>query len=369
MNNQQKPSKNTDDKIVIEKLTDLLKIRPYKLNYAQIANFSGKYFDKIYDEVIKRENELKSQKIPLQNTNPYKSIKKFPNQHNENTQKIPEKNQIKKNSSKNTKKTLEKNQKQISEKNNISSNNSLEKSKDEESYQIIDIANNSENKSSNISDSSGDHSIHQMQNVQTFKNLLAIDENLPKNNFNDIQQGRLIQKNDDENINTNNIININNLNDDTYKKKKVNMNYNINNIISSSNEDFKNDPNYNFPLKEIVFKINYNTFFGQEIGILGSIDKLGNWNEDQILYLNWNEGNIWTGSIMVDKNQIEDFEFKFVICENKKILCWEFGDNNNVYFAGLFTEVKQNPIGKYNKYEYEYLKDKAQLVIKCKWNY
>ena len=44
------------DKITINSITDLLKIPIYKLNHSKLENFSGDYFDKIYQEAINSEN-------------------------------------------------------------------------------------------------------------------------------------------------------------------------------------------------------------------------------------------------------------------------------------------------------------------------
>ena len=46
----------------IENLTDLLKISPDKLKSAQYSDFSGKYFEQIYKEVLKSESKLKAKK-------------------------------------------------------------------------------------------------------------------------------------------------------------------------------------------------------------------------------------------------------------------------------------------------------------------
>ena len=65
---------------------------------------------------------------------------------------------------------------------------------------------------------------------------------------------------------------------------------------------------------------------------------MGNWDKNQLLYLNWSEGNKWEGELDLDEDNLEDFEFKFVLCQNKNIIFWEPGENNNVYFSALINE-------------------------------
>ena len=43
---------NIKEKIVINSITDLLKIPIHKLNNSNLENISGEYFDKIYQEAI-----------------------------------------------------------------------------------------------------------------------------------------------------------------------------------------------------------------------------------------------------------------------------------------------------------------------------
>jgi hypothetical protein len=62
-------NKNENNHLVIEKLTDLLKLSPEKLKNAKYSDFSGKYFEQINDEVIKLENKPKNLKIQKNNLN------------------------------------------------------------------------------------------------------------------------------------------------------------------------------------------------------------------------------------------------------------------------------------------------------------
>ena len=260
-------SNNNNNQLVIEKLTDLLKISPDKLKKAQYSDFSGKYFNQIIEEVIK------SEKNPKQNNN---SI-------------------------------------------NPNNNNKIINNNDDENNDDDDPTDENKNK------------------------ILLI--NMENKNLNE-----------NYNINNNNY----NYNDIYYKNSNTNFSMNNNNYFNSIN-------NYasSYSIRKIIFIIYYNTIFGQEIAISGSNDKLGNWDKNKLFYLEWNKGNKWVGELDIEK--FEDFEFKFVLCSNKKIISWEPGENNNVYFNDLFNEIKDYPKGKYNKYQYEYNRSNAELVLNCEW--
>ena len=150
-------------------------------------------------------------------------------------------------------------------------------------------------------------------------------------------------------------------NDDSIIKSKGSSKKNINRNLNNTFTD------YNIiQINKIFFSIKYNTTFGEEIGVLGSIPKLGNWSQNQIFYLNWNNGNIWTGEIPVESPPI-DFEFKFIIAFNRYIKKWESGENNKVNFEQLINEIKYKKNGFYNKYEYKFDEIKDELYLICKW--
>ena len=228
----------------IENLTDLLKISPDKLKVAQFSDFSGKYFEQIYTEVLKSESKLKPKK---------------------------QKEKI-------------------------------------ESHEFNELNNNID------------------------RNAISI--NRKDKNKNKI--GYIL---------------------DNKTKLPITI-YGYNNY-ENNDEDF-------YSIKKIIFNIQYNTLFGQEIAISGSSYKLGNWDKNNLFFLNWTKGNKWVGALDID-DDYEDFEFKFVLCYDKNIICWEPGENNNVYFTALLNEIKEFQKGKFNKYEYEYNQDEGVLNLYCYW--
>ena len=124
--------------------------------------------------------------------------------------------------------------------------------------------------------------------------------------------------------------------------------------------------NINIEINKIKFEIKYDSIYGEEVGILGSNDILGNWNLNKIFYLKWNDDNIWNGVINV-KRPYNDFEFKFVITDNKNIKKWEKGYNNRIIFESLINEIKYKNNGYFDKYEYYCDSINKELYLKCRW--
>ncbi len=262
-----------DDKVIIDNLKDLLKIPFSKLNNTKLSNFSGKYYDEIYQEALRIERgEINQQLKSNQNNNDF-----FENNNN-----------------------------QINNNQNIN--------QDEDFF---------ENSITN-----------QNNNNNTFINNINQNQNINNN----------IRMN--ESINNN-----------------MRMNNNLNNdIMSEDGQSYSPD----LTLQKVTFEIVYPTVFGEEIGILGSGDSLGNWKQDKVIKLKWNKGNIWRGSISINEYNLADFEFKFVLLNNNKISKWENGANNIVNFNKIYQEVIKGRNGRFNKYNYEYIND--ELVLKCKWS-
>ena len=50
-------------------------------------------------------------------------------------------------------------------------------------------------------------------------------------------------------------------------------------------------------IEKINFQIKYDTKFGEDLAIIGSIKELGNWQIDKALKMGWNNLNIWKGTL------------------------------------------------------------------------
>ena len=131
--------------------------------------------------------------------------------------------------------------------------------------------------------------------------------------------------------------------------------------------------NCSFKLQKINFEIKFDTFIGQSISIIGSIDKLGNWDEYKALNMNWTEGNIWKANMEYD--DIKGFEYKFIFMENGAIKKWEDGINRIFSFSQIKNILEPNLIsGKIIKLNnimnqsIEYNYNDYSLTIISEWN-
>ena len=313
-NNKGLEAESNNKKIILNNKNDLINIPIQQLRTAQLKNFCGKLFDKIYEEAMIIEH---NQDIKLPNKS-FSYELHFKKNNTINLGDVPKK--FDKNKYKQIKKIFEKKPE----------NN--QKSTSAEIKKVIRI----------------------IKKKVPKRFSMETDLNSKKNS--NIKNSSIIYKKINNNYNTedNNkhSLSLNNSNSMPYYHT-INLNMNK-----------YNDLNIN----KIFFSITYNTIFGEEVGILGSIPKLGNWDQNKIFYLNWNNGNIWTGKISFETNSFLDFEFKFVISSNRKLKIWENGDNNKVFFDKLLNEVKYKKNGFFNKYEYAYDSNKEELYLKCKWN-
>jgi hypothetical protein len=75
------------------------------------------------------------------------------------------------------------------------------------------------------------------------------------------------------------------------------------------------DPSYT-----VYFSIKYETKYGQNLYILGSVPELGNWKKT-VAKMKWTTGHVWRLEIKFS-GDTRHFEYKFVIGEND-LLQWE----------------------------------------------
>ena len=289
--NKKESKKLSQEKIVINSITDLLKIPLNKIHNSKIENFSGEYFDKIYEEVIKNESQPLSNETDINN------------------------------------KDLNQNKKEI-DLNTLKSTNKNIQKKDNNSINIIKP--------------------YYEEEMDIPKNKYRLEYKKNKNIKNN-QKDEDTEDNDDEN----------------FKKNDFDT------VFMTPPPPQENPKRKNSPIKinKIIFSVNYNSKFGEEVAILGSLAKFGLWELSGALPLKWNEGNIWTGEIIVEDEDWRNFEFKFIVVEKGKIKFWESGENNIINFDELIKNILSNKIGRYNKYKYEYNKNDETLSIKCHWHY
>lgn len=161
------------------------------------------------------------------------------------------------------------------------------------------------------------------------------------------------------------------------KKKEKNNSF----YYSQQNSNYNkiiNDMNIDAPslkIEKIIFQMKYNTVPGEDLGVLGSIQELGNWDQNRALRLGWNDGNIWKTTINYDFSKSNDFEFKFIFILNGRVKQWEDGNNRKISFEYL----KQNIEPKIKEGSFVELKNikgsnllyndrDHSLTIICEWN-
>ena len=360
-NNKDAEAEYNTNKFVLNNMNDLINIPIQQLRTAQLKNFSGALFDQLYEEAMAIEH---NQDIKEQNNNSFnKEIKVTPSKINKKKdEKIKIKNVngvgqkpilyklVKKDANKNKEKLVKKNS------NTQKTGTTKLKSVSSEKNKIVKRIKKKVIVKRSLNESDINVKIipylSSNSNSPKTKKVNQSSKNNPKVQYNKLNQTK---KKSDKKL-------TNSINSFPYYMTMdiINTNQNTNENTNNNNNEIK--------INKIIFSMKYNTHFGEEVGILGSIPDLGNWNQNQIFYLQWNDGNIWKGEIDFNSNPLTDFEYKFIISYNRTVKMWESGDNNKVIVDKLFNEIKYKKSGYFNKYEYNYDASKGELLLKCKWN-
>lgn len=370
--------------IRLNNVTDLIKIPINDLNSIDVNAFRGNLYKKIYEEALKEEKKL-VQKRNMDSEEAKSDLENLDKRNNLSSLYIMEQ---KKKSSNNI---------HLRDKNmkiNLSSSSSESEEKNEERKDFYEIKKtntiytsqsnkimnqynfNKSHKGSNLNynnsnskkkiNSDKNNSNYNINSVHKTKNSY-INNNPSYNNSSSSSKDKnsFIPNSQRPNPQENQIKNIDiNISNDNYNSSYKHMN------ISSSNINLRNNLSLgNSMLKKVIFIINYTTTFGEEMGILGSLPILGNWDGNKAFKLKWSNGHVWRGEIPVNNFAIKGFEFKFVIIQDKKVKTWENGENNKFDYDGFINQIKVNKKGFYSKYEYEYNDHSGELIFYCKWRY
>ena len=177
------------------------------------------------------------------------------------------------------------------------------------------------------------------------------------------------KKKEKENDNNNNIIN-NNINNNVYFSQE---NYNIYNNNNNTSKSIKIKKE--FKINKITFQMTYNTQPGEDLGVIGAIPELGNWDQNRALRMSWNNGNVWKASINYNFKREKEFEFKFIFIQNGRVKKWEDGNNRKLGFSQLKDIIEPNIKEEYfvefknidNK-DIIYDHKEGILTIICCWN-
>lgn len=363
-------------KIILNNANDLIKIPINELLSIDVNTFNGILYKKIYEEALRQEEQKINNNSEKKNGSSNKKFDKnaknqLVRQNSFNSRKnifsINEKKEelsseeeeeikytkIKRNNTKTTflsqsekrikhhfNKTYNSNfynNSSIKKRLNFETNNTLNKNKDEQ----LNI--NKERYNTNYS-----------------RNLNYTDRYFNKNNKTENNINNISQE-----INYNNSIsdNVNNNNNNSFNDDQLTRRF------YSGTINYKNNLKLSYNIKRINFEVNYNSQFGEEVGILGSIFPLGNWEHSRVIRLKWNNGHIWKGGIYVNNDSFKYFEFKFLILQENKIKKWEPGENNIFNYNILLNLIKNKRYGFYDKFNYEYNIYNDELTLACKWNY
>ena len=341
-------------KIKLNNVCDLIKIPINQLNSIDVNLLTGNLYKKIYEEALEEEKnriqnnfeekkESTSKKKKLSNKN---GVEKTKNSNDRNRDEDYTNNRKNNNSVCLRKKNY----------NEVSSSSS---DKEEERKDMSDIR-RVKTKTSFMSKSSKYNDEFLLSNSYNNLNL-----NFYRNNLDNFNTFNNYNNNNSKSINKkNNIYNKNNDN----KYEFSNSSDSLPKYFNNSNINLRNNLSLSYPLKKIVFVIKYNSSFGEEVGILGSLQILGNWEQKRVFKLKWNSGHIWKGEIFVTNDSVKDFEFKFVILQDNSVKNWENGSNNKFNYDLLFNQIRVKRKGFYSKYDYDYNIYNGELVLSCKWN-
>ena len=210
------------------------------------------------------------------------------------------------------------------------------------------------------------------ESLMIFSNTKNEDEESPNKTRSENVGIKKKKKKERENTDNNNKIINNNINNNLYFSQE---NYNIynNNAIKSKTKTSKSKKV--FKVNKITFQMNYNTKPGEDLGVIGSVSELGNWDQNRALRMSWNDGNIWKASINYNFEREKEFEFKFIFIENGRVKRWEDGNNRKLGFNQLKDIIEPN-IKEEFFVEFKNIDNKdiiydhkeGNITIICSWN-
>ena len=173
------------------------------------------------------------------------------------------------------------------------------------------------------------------------------------------------------------------------KKNSANTSINNNNDISdyenqtlplTSSNKYNNDIGMQplariLKIDKIVFQMKYNTLPGEDLGVIGSIEELGMWDQNKALKLVWNSGNVWKTKINFNFSRTNSFEFKFIFISNGRVKQWEDGSNRKLIYEQLREMVEPNikegylvELKNVNGNNIIYNHKDNSLTVVCDWN-
>eukprot|EP01053_Blabericola_migrator_P011960 Blabericola_migrator_1__11959@NODE_731_length_6696_cov_64_725298_g527_i0_p5_GENE_NODE_731_length_6696_cov_64_725298_g527_i0NODE_731_length_6696_cov_64_725298_g527_i0_p5_ORF_typecomplete_len189_score20_57CBM_20/PF00686_19/2_1e24FLYWCH_u/PF16662_5/5_7FLYWCH_u/PF16662_5/6e02FLYWCH_u/PF16662_5/91_NODE_731_length_6696_cov_64_725298_g527_i07671333 len=82
--------------------------------------------------------------------------------------------------------------------------------------------------------------------------------------------------------------------------------------------------------KTVSFLVNFATYFGQELFIIGNTPELGEWNPDRAVKMIWSDGNNWRCDITLAGKRDPKVHYKYLVKDDKGNINWEWGLNHEL---------------------------------------
>ena len=364
-------------KILLNNVNDLIKIPINELLSIDVNTFSGNLYKKIYEEALRQEEQKIKKSSGKKNGENNKKSDKKPNNKLTRQNSFNSRENIFNINEKNKDISSEEEEIQFDKKTRSNSRAGFVCQSDKRINHFNKTYNTNFYNNLDVKKKLNFENFNTFNNNNYYNTPLNINNERKNNNWN--KNKNYNDSNFNKNIKTDN--NINQENNyiysfsDNINKNKNNNDFNndfiddqITKRFYSGTINYKHNLKISYNIKRINFEINYISQFGEEVGILGSIFPLGNWEHNKVIRLKWNNGHIWKGGIYVNNNTIKNFEFKFVILQGNKIKKWEPGENNIFNYNILLNLIKNKRYGSYDKYNYEYNIYNDELTLTCKWN-
>lgn len=81
---------------------------------------------------------------------------------------------------------------------------------------------------------------------------------------------------------------------------------------------------------KVIFNIEYQTIWGQILYLTGSLDTLGNFDENKAVPMRYNGNGHWTYEMEISQDDIP-FEYRYLVKEYDNVINREWGDNRTLY--------------------------------------
>ena len=85
---------------------------------------------------------------------------------------------------------------------------------------------------------------------------------------------------------------------------------------------------------KLLFRIGYNTAWGESLYLLGSVKELGEWKESKALKMTYEDG-IWSTEVDIKRN-VKSFEYCYIVRNDNGAVRKEWGKPHLFTFQFLF---------------------------------